>query len=460
MLDMPNSIESRFRNLPSISPFSSCWRHTLFICIAGLALFSTPARVHAEGEGDTDKKPGLPWISIGKPNSPGMIVEKEPDEFTAKLITSLFHGAYDDVIAAVSPLIEKQQQENPEQQPDSFLLYARGYSAWRVGRFGMADGDLSRIGNYSPWPSEGRRLARASDVQQRIEAMKQFVPPRNYELKQDGKVVCRVYYTEEDPWTSAIVELLPLAYSINRKLLGREVVELPVFVFQEFEPFTQFHKLHGNGAPPPSWAWASGAASLTFCENNPGGSWQSRDISTSYFKATVVHEFNHAMVHRLTGDATTPRWLTEGLATVAEGKFSTVRAREYVAQMHRVQTTDNLLLLSDLTLPKDFVASQEKALLQTAEHKPAAYPYAQCYSMVNYLMTFLPDKRMAPLLTDLRDQRDFKVVFKKHTGLTEDEFYKKWLGQLPKVAVQRGSAKEEGKEDPALEELPPQELRG
>jgi hypothetical protein len=344
------------------------------------------------------------------------------DALVIKLKDLVTHGAFDELIEVASAELNRVTIETPDKR----VLFLRGHAAWMIGFFGMAERDFSQTGAYSfepTWLTSSNYLAR-------IRAMKALAPPRIHEIKHAGKVAFRVYYEEQDEWTSAIIALLPDAYEINQKMLGHNLDETPVFIFSNYEHFKSFYELRSGGVAA-SWGWAQGGLGMIyFCKGAPRANLDLFDINSDFFKTNVIHEFNHCMVYRIACATEMPTWVAEGLATIAETRFSSSVLNKYKERMQRARTANAILPIAALNDRKNFLKTTEESVTLQQKGEAGAEPYIQSYFLGSYLITLLPPEGLGKFLSGM-GREGFWPALKKQTGLSEEEFYRNWLEWLP-----------------------------
>lgn len=336
---------------------------------------------------------------------------------------SLFkHGLYSKLVDKLSPQLDSAQT------PDTKLLYLRGVAAWQVGLFDQADKDLSRIGDFKPFED----WAAASSYTKKFRAMKAILPSRVSEIRLGGKTRFRVFSSKESAWSSAIIDTLPQAYEINSTITKREPPTTQVFIFERYEDFKTFYKLRSHGTAPGSWVWAAGDASIMFfCRNVPGASPNVNKINSDYFRTTIVHEYNHALVNAISGNAPMPIWLREGLATVIQSRASNVNATSLRQRMQQVVDVKAFLPLKEMSSKQVFVKNTEEYVAKSRQHIASPDPYPQAGFMVNYLLSLFPPDDLEVFLIELGFGRPFDETFQKHTHRTLEQFYQEWLTQIP-----------------------------
>ncbi|BCM88857.1 hypothetical protein IAD21_00699 [Abditibacteriota bacterium] len=350
-------------------------------------------------------------------------IESSLNGFVKELDSLFKHGAYGEVIEKASSQIDAMKE------PDTRLVYLRGAAAWRVGLFALANQDMSRIGAFrlhSTWPS-------ATTYTIKLQRIKALLPPRVREVRSDENVVFRVFYSNNDNWTSGIIKLLPLAYRLNRRIIKQPVTETQVFIFKNYEDFKAFYRLKSDGRSPGSWTWAAGDAGVMFFSRGvPGASPKASDVNSDYFQTTVVHEFNHTLVNAISGSAHMPVWLKEGLATLVGTQASRENATSIKQRMQRAASVNAFLPLTGLSSRQEFAKNTEDYVTKSRKNIYCADTYPQSCFMASYFLSLLPTQGLEAFLTDLGQKRNFDEVFQKYTQHTPDAFYRDWLAQITK----------------------------
>lgn len=318
------------------------------------------------------------------------------------------NGSYDDVIAKATKALDDLKKDDPR------LRYFRGRAALALGFYGLARRDFSAVGDFKPY----EKWKPAPEYVALIDELKGLAPTKTFEIRDDeGAVVFRVYYDRENAWSKAIVDLLPAAYRINRELLGRDLRETPVFIFANPIRFQNFLTAH-DGKEPGAWAWAfGGIGGFYFCQNKLGGA---EDFKSPWFRGTVVHEFNHCLVSRISGNALMPSWFKEGLAMTTEPAIDSQRATQFEYDFQAIIKADELVSMKIMSDPALFQKQVE------ARDTVKCDPYAQAWSMTSFFLTLVAPEKLTPFLEAVRDSRNFDQTLQKFTGLTPDEFFEKW----------------------------------
>lgn len=287
----------------------------------------------------------------------------------------------------------------------------------------MAESDLAPLGDFKLYP----KWAPASEYVTKIRALKALAPPLIHEIRHDGKVVFRVYYTEDNAYTRGIIQLLPAAYRVNREMLDSDMIETPVFIFKEYADFNAFYRLF-YGQPPGSWVSASGkAGALFFSQFDVHGQQKYVNPRSVGFRAVVAHEFNHCLVLRITGATRPAKWMLEGLAEVAGSRLAPEKLALNDRIMAQLFAAGKILAFSDLNNFKDIIEGNSNAKQQGI---PVPDPYAQGYDMTRFFLHSIESGALPKFLTEVRDSRDFAKTFQKYSGKTLEEFYNAWLQTL------------------------------
>lgn len=300
---------------------------------------------------------------------------------------------------------------------DTRALYFGGYAAYSVGSFARARHDWSAVGDFKPYDN----WASARDLTRKVEGLQRLAPLKTTDVSIGGRVVFHVFFDERDAWTNAMIALLPRAYEINRQITGADARETPVFIFSDESRYTRFQAIRNDNVAMGSWAWAGGDASgLYLCQHL--GDIVPQNTNSSYFRSTVVHELNHSLVRRLTGNAVIPRWFEEGLAMQPATRIAPDLATAYSWEWNTMRQASAILPLDDMTTQPGFREATERNLA----HKSPAAPYSQAWAMTNYFLSLVPPANLPAFLEDVRAGRDFNRSLKKFTTLTPQDFYDKW----------------------------------
>jgi hypothetical protein len=339
--------------------------------------------------------------------------QAEAEEIVHQARRALAVGAYDEVVLELSPLLDEMDK------PDERLAYLRGRAALSIGFFEMAVSDLEPLRGKVPI----KGLAAPEKSLDKIARLKQLVPSNVQEVKAGGEVIFRVYYDSANPWSGAILALLPRAYSINKRLLGIGVSGTPVFIFDSYERFAAFYAERNGGRPPGSWVWAVGAAGgFYFCPFNRRGERTMQDTSTAFFRSTVTHEYNHTLTQRVMGAHRPPQWFREGLAMQAEAAGDPERMRSYARRLTQTMAGNAMLNPTALCEKSAFALATEVGGAIEKRGGTGPDPYAQSYHITGFLISLFKGAKMTEFLLALRESDDFDGTVQDFTGLSPEEF--------------------------------------
>ncbi|HEX8463260.1 MAG TPA: hypothetical protein VF627_01460, partial [Abditibacterium sp.] len=213
------------------------------ILVFALLAASVPSHLQAQTEAAPTENVADPTVE-----TPEIPAVPSPDEL-ARLCGE---GFYDAVMARVTPFIAAAQESEPPGKIDPRLFYWRGLAALRVGWFGMAREDMNAALQAKVEAKESPQ-----SVIEKIDRIEAVLPPQVFEVKSGENTVFRVYYTQNDPVTRAVIETLPAAYRISADLFGADVIEQPVFIFNTYAQMLAFMAARGS-TRAASWAWAYG----------------------------------------------------------------------------------------------------------------------------------------------------------------------------------------------------------
>lgn len=127
-------------------------------------------------------------------------------------------------------------------------------------------------------------------------------------------------------------------------------------------------------------------------------------------KATLVHEFTHALVHDLTGNRC-PRWLNEGLAEYQESKVA--------------PTSIDLLRLA-VRLDRLLPINQLDVALRRSDAQTAMLAYQQSYSLVTYLAEKYQFFRLKLVLQHLGSGEPLDVALKREFFISSEQLERDW----------------------------------
>jgi hypothetical protein len=315
-------------------------------------------------------------------------------------------GRYDEVVAAATEELGKTEE------PDKQLQYLRGYAAFRIAWYGLAEKDLAPLGDYAPW----EKWPPASEFAERITKIRALAPENVHEIRKGNACLFRIYYEEANPWTDAIVKTLPEAYDQVCGFYGVDLAETAVFIFSDGPRYNAFFTV-ASGHAPTDWQWATGSSGvLAFCQRDAEG-WEPSQPGTAYQRSSIAHEFSHCLLRRFLGTVRCPPWLDEGLAMfcgalMAPEDFQ--RNDSAVARMMRGQTA----------LPVSVLADRDQ-FYSNGLHRTA---YAEGFAMVRFMESEIGRDGILKLLTLLRDEGDLDKALEKGWGTNPELLYAAWYG--------------------------------
>lgn len=284
-------------------------------------------------------------------------------DLAADLADLLGKGLYDEIIATTTEHLAEAEQ------PDPKLIYLRGQAAYNVGWFGMAEADLTPLGDFSPWDN----WPPASTFAARVAEMRSLAPVRVREITQGGTVIFRIYYDGEDPWTGAIITTLPEAYQRVCELYGATLAETAVFIFSDGPRYNAFIRAW-CASPPRDWQWAGGSrGALYFCERDADGT-PSSVPGSEYLRSTLAHEFSHCLLRRFLGTIPFPPWLNEGLAMFSGALMSPGDHDLNDVRLAQMVADESLLPMALLQSPDGFY-----------QNETTRAAYVQAFAMARFL---------------------------------------------------------------------------
>jgi len=129
------------------------------------------------------------------------------------------------------------------------------------------------------------------------------------------------------------------------------------------------------------------------------------------FRATLIHELVHLLLHERVRHRPIPRWLDEGLAIFyAEAeKWSTLTA------LSKAAAANSLIPLADI----DRVLNFQRAKAELA--------YQESYSAVHYLLLTYDIEALRIILQGIREGKDLDASFHLATGSTFVGFEQEWI---------------------------------
>lgn len=330
---------------------------------------------------------------------------RAPSDPVADLADLLKKGLYDEVIATATEQIGKAEE------PDPKLTYLRGCAAYNIGWFGMAEADLTPLGDFRPWDG----WAPASEFAARVTEMRSLAPAQVHEVTRAGTVIFRIYYDEADPWTDAVIGTLPEAYQRVCELYGAALAETAVFIFSDGPRYNAFIRAW-CAKPPREWQWAGGSTgTLYFCERDVDGT-PSSGPGSDYLRSSLAHEFSHCLLHRFLGTTPVPPWLDEGLAMFGGALMSPGDYGLNARHLAQMVADESLLPLALLQNGDGFYQNQAA---QTA--------YAQAFAMVRFLESRIGRKGIIQLLNLLKAEGDIDKALQKGWAVDSRQLYNTWF---------------------------------
>jgi hypothetical protein len=351
-----------------------------------------------------------------------------PEE-SARLSHVMHAGNFEDVIAQTTEIMNRSGRQ------DATLTYLRGMAEWHLCWFGAAYNDLKPLGNFRPQP----RWDVASDIVDKIERMHALAPANVAEVREGGAILFRVYYDEDTEWTKGIRKLLPQAFKLNSQLFGVKTYEIPVFIFKDWATYTKFSDIR-FGKTSRTWAWASASDGiLMFCRTDAKGRVRAEDPESDYFKATVVHEHAHAVLHRISSTTVIPSWLDEGIAVFAGSRISPKDVDRNELIMKRCFEQGTLLTFRDITDRATFysIVEKEDAKKQTTgPDYSGTDAYQQAFNMVRYFLLKTREQDRVRLLRLSNERESIEQAFQEVFGISIEAFYNAWRTEAAKGLAQ------------------------
>ena len=342
-----------------------------------------------------------------------------PEE-SARISYVINAGDFEGAIAQATDIMNRAGTADPS------LIYLRGYAKWHICWFGDALTDLKPLGDFRPqpgWPA-------ASELVQEIEGMKALAPVNVEEVKEGGHILFRVYYDEDNDWTKAIRKLLPRAFAIGSQLYGVKIYETAVFIFKDAGTWQKFRNIRFKNKLG-SWSWAAGSEGmLMFCRTDANGKARAEDTTGDYFRGTVVHEYSHALMHRLISNTVIPAWIDEGFAVFSESQIAPKNIEKNDQAMKRCFQEDTLLSLKEMTAPATFYGMVEKEDGKRQTTPAAAYSgtdgYQQGFYMVRYFLLNTTDAQRRQFVRVYNDSKKIDKAFPEVFHISVEDFYAAW----------------------------------
>ncbi|MBM3476806.1 MAG: hypothetical protein FJX75_26335 [Armatimonadetes bacterium] len=325
-------------------------------------------------------------------------------DVAADLAGLLAKGRYDEVIAAATQELEKTDP------PDKQLVYLRGMAAFYIQWYGVAQKDMSSLGDYAPW----EKWPPASDFAGRVVRIKAVAPANVDEIRRGKTCLFRIYYDENNEWSQAIAATLRETYAEVCGLYGAELAETSVFIFSDGARYNEFFRL-GSGSPPTDWQWAAGAGgALLFCQYDADGS-QPVPPGSAYMRSSIAHEFSHCLVRRYLGTTRIPPWLDEGLATCCGALLVPEDLARNDLQVAAIVRLGQMLPLSVMAESRGFYSN---------DNAKTAYP--QGFAMVRFMADQIGRDGLLKLLQLLRDEGDLDKALDKGWQTNSTAVYEAW----------------------------------
>jgi len=197
------------------------------------------------------------------------------------------------------------------------------------------------------------------------------------------------------PAAQAVTEVLEAAYrEVGEKLSAYPPEPVMVILYER----GQFQE--AVGAPH----WADGLFDGKIHVSLAGVS-----RGSPAFRATLAHEYTHALVHRLS-DGHAPTWLNEGLALVVESEV-------------RGSSDDELARYAGDLMP----LSSLHGVFVDLSPAAARIAYAESRAATRALIQRFGLRRLRQLLEDLATEPDFDRAFAKALATSYREFDRTWL---------------------------------
>ena len=134
------------------------------------------------------------------------------------------------------------------------------------------------------------------------------------------------------------------------------------------------------------------------------------------FRATLVHELLHLVLHQKIFNQPVPRWLDEGLAIFYSGE----QEWKTMTTMSKAAATNSLIPLQDIDQVLDF------------QRTKAELAYQQSFSAVFYFLNTYDIDGLRIILDGIRLRQDINKSFLLATGSTFTEFEQEWIHYVKK----------------------------
>ncbi len=352
------------------------------------------------------------------PAVPSTLVQHSTPELNH--LRDLFgQGLYRQLIESATDALDRDKADKPNPE----LLYWRGFARRRCGLFEDAQADLQLLGNLTGWP----KCVTAAQLSTQLDLLIEQRPPHERDICQGGKIIFRVYYSEEDDFLRTIVDALPKGYTAASSFIGGEAEGIPIFVFNSAH-YSEFVKFFTTLSGVPMQAWCrigNQNGTITISQNNMLELPLPSDYSG--MARLMSHEMTHQFVHNIVGDPQDfPAWFNEGTARCGEGAYEPAFYAQNDQRIAQLFAQGAILPLNQIVSTTAFyrTVDQMKKGVQRGD------AYAQGFSMTRYLGIVLKGETLHDFLSDVQERRGFGEALKAATGMTSDEFYQSWLDTI------------------------------
>ena len=290
-------------------------------------------------------------------------------------------------------------------------------------RLDDAKKDFEPLGDFTISP----KFLPASAQLAQVNELLALRPAHQYLVQQDGKVLFRVYSSEDDDFLHAVLDALPQGYRAASAFTGLQTDDVPIFVFNtaHFADFTAFFgKL--SGKPVRTWFRSvTLSGSITVSQKSETG--QPRAANDPKMVRTLSHEMTHQLIRGLLGNRTPmPNWFTEGIAQVCEGLAAPEVYTQNDKLMQKLVAQNAILPLNLILSNNDFHDTVDAMRAGTQKGSP----YAQGLHMTRYLVTLLGKESVPEFLQAIAQKGSFEAALQATTGLNMEQFYAAWVASL------------------------------
>jgi hypothetical protein len=347
------------------------------------------------------------------------------------------------------------------------------------------DGVRFRISANSPQPIERVELEFGTDELTCQETTQQAVPEDfvpateiqeewHWNLRRDGTLppgteIWWQWHLEDAAGNSLTTELQTLTFSddtFNWETRQTDEIRLhthhggPLFADQLFDAAVDglvlIEELYGIGPTVPVdlfiYADASEMQSATlFAPAWSGGRAFPSDSAiligisideVDWGVGTIVHELVHIVQGQYTLSCvdSTPPWIAEGLAEVAEGEMESYYA----------------VLLSDAIEDNQLHSVKELGFAFSADPELARLAYAQSHSLVRYLLETYGDQELVALLDNFREGNSPDSALSNVYGMDRDQLevaWREWVGAPPSEEIEQLEATATPTEFPTIQPI-------